>query len=245
MLIENKFFFLSLPRCASTSFMASCIKFNLKIKHYNKELDLESQKIYNKIDINNFNINEFQYHFQHNHEPINYLKKKFGNQYEIISVNRNKYERFFSLWKHVLHQIDRYEDKYISNICKNFNNEELLFYKNYDLLNQNNINTIVELFIKKYNLNKISEHGKRMFRILIRPYYTYHLNDPNIIWFDYNKLGDLENWVSNKLNIDFTLEKINSSKDYECELKLNNDFKKNYDVIYEIYDEHKNEKTVI
>lgn len=39
MLVENKFLFISLPRCASTSFYISCIKNELDIQHYNDFID--------------------------------------------------------------------------------------------------------------------------------------------------------------------------------------------------------------
>lgn len=39
MLIENKLLFISLPRCASTSFYISCIKNELDIQHYNDFID--------------------------------------------------------------------------------------------------------------------------------------------------------------------------------------------------------------
>ena len=34
MLVENKFLFVNLPRCASTSFHISCLRSGFKIEHY-------------------------------------------------------------------------------------------------------------------------------------------------------------------------------------------------------------------
>lgn len=59
MFIEDSFFYISLPRCASTSFMASCIKHNLSIRHLNQQYDIENQILTQKKDINRINFNEF------------------------------------------------------------------------------------------------------------------------------------------------------------------------------------------
>jgi hypothetical protein len=80
---------------------------------------------------------------------------------------------------------------------------------------------------------------------LITPYSYYHQHNTNIIWFDFNELHKLEDWVSNKLNIDFKLSKINSNKIYNSNLILNDEFKEKYDSIYSKYDEIKNVKTMI
>ena len=47
MLVENKFLFISLPSCASTSFYISCIKNELDIQHYNDFIDIQRNQIKN------------------------------------------------------------------------------------------------------------------------------------------------------------------------------------------------------
>jgi len=244
MLIENKFFFISLPRCASTSFMGSCMEHGLEIKHVHEEYDIDNQlKKMNKK--NGINFNYFQQEFAHIHESVKDLKLKFGNQYDVISIKRDEHERFISLWKHILHEMFLKEHPDIYDICKNLSLENILFYKSSDLEDNDKIIITINEFITKNKLEKISEYGKNMIDILIRPYSYYHMHDPDIIWFDFNDLSKLENWVSNKLNMNFKLLKINSSKHFDCELKLNDSFKKKYDSIYAIYDLVKTKKTLL
>ena len=59
------------------------------------------------------------------------------------------------------------------------------------------------------------------------------------------KLNELEDWVSNKLKKPFKLEKLNSSKHIECNLKLTNNFIKKYNEIYDAYDFKKEIKTLL
>jgi hypothetical protein len=244
MLIENKFIYISLPRCASTAFMASCVKENLDIKHYNDNYNIDNQLIYTQYDnINQINFQNFDKDFAHGHEPIPRLKHKFGYQYDIISVRRNKYERFISLWKHVLKKFDESNNVDTVNKLSNLTIDELLFYKTNDLQSEDSVEEIIEIFIKKYKLN-IGEIGKTMLRVLIFPYSKWHNHDPDIIWFDFNELYKLEEWVSIKLNMDFKLIKMNSSNHFECNLTLNDVFKEKYDSIYLPYDEIKNVKTL-
>ena len=61
-------------------------------------------------------------------------------------------------------------------------------------------------------------------------------NNQNIIWFDFNEMDKLENWVSEILKKPFKLHSINSSKQMECKITLNDEFKKKYDSIYNYYD---------
>ena len=244
MLVENKFIYISLPRCASTAFMASCVKQNLDIKHYNNNYNMDNQLIYTQYDnINQINFQDFEKEFAHNHERVVGLKQKFGYYDDIISVRRNKYERFISLWKHILKKFYGYNNLDAVNKLSNLTIDELLFYETNDLQSEKSVEEVIEIFIKTYKLT-INEVEKEMLRILIYPYSRWHNHDPNIIWFDFNELYKLEEWVSNKLNIDFKLININSSQYFESNLILNNEFKEKYDSIYLPYDEVKSVKTL-
>jgi hypothetical protein len=55
----------------------------------------------------------------------------------------------------------------------------------------------------------------------------------------------LEEWVSNKLGIEFKLEQSNSSKHFDSKLSLNEAFIKKYNEIYDIYDTPKVVKTLL
>lgn len=247
MLVENKFIYISLPRCASTAFMASCVKQNLDMKHYNSIYNINNQL----VDINNRLINngydsenliDFDGKFAHAHESIRLLKEKFGYYYDVISVRRNKYERFISLWKHVLKKFYEYDLNTFNKLSK-FTMDEILSYETSDLRSEETIKDVVEIFIKKNKLN-VDKKTKIMLKILITPYSNWHNHDSNIIWFDFNQLDKLEEWVSNKLNMNFKLINLNSSNHFDSKLILNDEFKEKYDSIYLPYDEIKSVKTL-
>ena len=75
------------------------------------------------------------------------------------------------------------------------------------------------------SLDKTNKFLKEFIRTLISPKSWFHNNDPNIIWFDIDKIYELENWVSNITNTEFKLEKINESNKIDCNLKLNRKIK--------------------
>jgi hypothetical protein len=84
-----------------------------------------------------------------------------------------------------------------------------------------------------------------MLDILFTPVVELTNNDPKIIWFDIDNLGELENWVSKELNVDFKMEKINSSKHFNSVIEINEDFKQRYDNLYSEFDQRKLNKTLI
>lgn len=244
MLVENKFIYVSLPRCASTAFMASCVKHNLDIKHYDNKYNMNNQLIYSKYNnISEIHFEDFDKKFSHNHEPIRLLKEKFGYHYDVISVRRNKYERFISLWKFLLKKFHEYNQLDTVNKLSNLTMDEILSYKTTDLQSSESIKKVVEIFIKNYKL-KLDVPHKTLLKILITPYSNWHNHNPDIIWFDFNELYKLEEWVSNKLNMDFKLMNLNTSQHFDSKLELNDEFKEKYDSIYLPYDEIKNVKTL-
>ena len=81
--------------------------------------------------------------------------------------------------------------------------------------------------------------------IALTPYSHYHNFDKRIIWFNFKELDKLENWVSNKLELDFKLEKINSSQHFDCNLKLNESFIKKYNEVFDRFDLQKDKITLI
>ena len=244
MLVENKFIYVSLPRCASTSFKVSCLNQNLKIKHLKKDYDVETQnKKYNvdmtKIDYTHFEI----FPFYHGHESISELRNKFGHSYDIISVKRDKYDRFISLWGHFLNSLYVIKDTDTFEKCLNLTMNDIFFYKTNDLQSSDSITQQVEIFVKNFKLDNIGKLAMEILKVFITPYSKWHNHDPNIIWFDFNELYKLEEWVSKKLDINFKLTKLNSSKHFQPNLLLNDEFKEKYNSIYLPYDEIKNVKT--
>lgn len=244
MLVENKFIYISLPRSASTSFMASCVQQKLNMKHLIDEYNIEKQIKRWGYDINNIDFEQFEKFFDHVHEPVNLLREKFGFSYDVISVRRNKYERFVSLWKHILRMLEFKEDMDTLKKCSNLTMNEILSHTTNDLQTFESIQDYIEIFVKRHKLNNITDYGKQMLKTFFSPYSKLHLHDSKIIWFDFNELNKLEDWVSEKLNVKFKLIQMNSSQYMECNLVLNDEFKEKYDSIYYYYDEIKNMKTL-
>jgi vacuolar-type H+-ATPase subunit I/STV1 len=67
----------------------------------------------------------------------------------------------------------------------------------------------------------------------------------NIIWFEFDELNKLEEWVSTTLEKPFILHSVNSSKHIDSKITLNDDFIRKYDSIYDYYDLPKLNKTII
>jgi hypothetical protein len=244
MLVDNKFFYISLPRCASTAFQISCIINNIKIQHAFNEIDEIIHLRNTSLDIQTLkNI------IPHKHESCSDLFNKFGNDYEIISVKRDRYDRFISCWEHIIHELENALEYDIANILKKLDENDILYFSSEDISNTHSMNLLVESFIQKYSIEVKTNFAKLylpiMLAILFNAISEWHQHNPNIIWFDFDKLYELEKWVSNKLEKPFKLERINTSKHIECNLKLSDNFIEKYNKIYDSYDFRKDKKTLI
>ena len=122
---------------------------------------------------------------------------------------------------------------------------DILFYNSENLVNLKDKINIIKRIVDNKKFKDINPQISTMVNILITPPSQYHNNDPRIKWFDFKKLNELEDWVSNKLKKPFKLEKLNSSKHIECNLKLTNNFIKKYNEIYDAYDFKKEIKTLL
>lgn len=244
MLIDNKFFYISLPRCASTAFQISCIKNNINIQHARYGVD----KLIESIDKSG-DIQKLKEDIPHYHESCSELFNRFGNNYEIISVKRDRYRRFISCWEHVIHELEIRNEYDIANILKELDENTVLHYTSNDILDISSMDSMVTSFIKKYSIEPKTDFAKVYLPVMLHIQFNaiseWHEHNPNIIWFDFDKLYELEEWVSNKLGKPFKLERLNSSKHIECNLKLTDNFIKKYNKIYDSYDFRKDKKTLI
>ncbi len=240
MLVDNKFLYISLPRCASTSFMITCIKNDIQLNHFDTNLDVELKKI-NK----NLNSEELSNQLLHAHERCRDLTNKFGNKFDIISVKRNRYQRFISTWEHIIDILDKFGDYEASNTFKQLDESVVLGYDKSELIDEESLLKHISSFLNENNITSSIDMITHMLRFQFLPMSYWHNNHPNIIWFDFDKLYELEEWVSDKLGKQFRLEKSNSSKHIECNLKLTNNFIKKYDEIYNTYDFVKTKKTIL
>jgi len=241
MLIDNKFIYLSLPRCASTAFHISCLRNGLNVKHANQTSD----KLLKKFNLNDLTNMDIVYQINHFHETITSLKKSFGNEYDIISVKRNKYERFISYFNHCIGELKRNGNMDLSNKFLELTTDEILFYKTDDLIDKNSKINLINIFLKNIGYFKYNETLESLLLPMVSPMSVYHNNDPKIIWFDFNKLDEMENWVSQKTLKIFKLEIFGSSKEYKSKINVDYNFIKKYDEIYDYYDIFKKQKTLI
>jgi len=241
MLVDNKFIYLSLPRCASTAFFISCIRRNINIKHANSFSDT----MLNNIDLSNLTNTQAVYQINHFHEKIISLKKKFGEKYDIISVRRNKYERFISYFNHCIRELKRNGNLELSNKLSQATYDDIFFYKTNDLIDKNSKIEILKTFLKNIGYDKYNEKLNSLLLPIFTPISVYHNNDPKIIWFEFNKLTEMEKWVSEKIQKDFKLEIFGSSKEYKSKIIITDTFIEKYDEIYNYYDNFKNNKSLI
>lgn len=236
MLVDDKFIIILIPRCATTSFVASCQKYNIPTKTGRSDIGG-----YDRI------INHTTKQFTHFHDNISFLTSKFGNDYPIIAVKRNKYDSFISLWKMILHVLKEYhnEIKLVETLSKMKAEDIFFFDKNEYYLNDiRELDKLSRMFFTKKNI-PYTEDILNYIQLLYMPKSYFHNFDKRIIWFDFNKLNELEDWVSNKLNMEFKLEDINSSKEVISELKNDMHFKERFDYIYSKYEIIKENRTLI
>jgi len=240
MLVDNKFIFISLPRCASTSFLITCVKSGITLKHVNKKVDKEILQIDRNLD-----NEEMADAIMHGHEKIEDLSSLFNNNLDFISIKRDRHERFISLWKHVIDEVHRIKDFKTYEKFKKLGLDDLLDFRSNDLVG-NNIHDLIARILKENNIEYgLLDYIKNMLFILYKPTSYWHNHDPRIKWFDIKDLSVLEDWVSNKIERKFSLEKINSSQHFQCSIDLNEKFIERYNSIYDTFDFPKSKNTII
>ena len=132
MLIDNKFFYLSLPRCASTAFHYSCILNDVDVQTHNGEWETANAD----IDFKSIDKSTLMNYIYHGHESIVDLQNKFGVEYPVIAVKRQRHERFYSLYKHVLFDLQRMGFHRIYDVFSKMTLDELFFFTKDDILNK-------------------------------------------------------------------------------------------------------------
>jgi hypothetical protein len=235
MLVDNKFIIILIPRCATTSFVSSCQEYNIPTKS-------------GLSDVGGYDtsISFVTKRFTHWHCNISQLTSKLGNDYPIIAVKRNQHDLFISLWKIILRNLSEHflKTELVEKLSKLKIDDILFFGKNeYSLISDTE--RLTKMFFIKNNIPHDKILFKYMSSLLYKPPSYWHNFDKRIIWFDFNQLNELENWVSNKLDMDFKLKNINSSKKVISELKNDEYFRQKFDYIYSKYEIIKENKTMI
>jgi hypothetical protein len=70
-------------------------------------------------------------------------------------------------------------------------------------------------------------------------------DNSKILWFDINRLDELNEWVSKTIGRKFKLESSNSSQNFNCLIDINDSFKEKYDNLFNIFEKRKINKTLI
>ena len=240
MLVDKKFYYVSLPRCGSTSFHFSCLRQHIPIQTLSEEVDLE----YQSINLNDFTNEELASKHEHRHETLISLQEKFGDKYPIIAVKRDTHDTFISLWKHIIYQVNLHYPE-LSETFSKFTIDDVLFFAPDAIsIDFTEMQKLADEFLKRNNI-EWRWYLANIMITLYTPKSFWHANDNRIIWFDFDKLNEMEEWISTKLERPFKLENFNSSKHIETEIKLDDYFKNRYNAIYDIYDIRKSNKTLI
>ena len=245
MLVDNKFLYMSLPRCGSTSFHYSCIVNGLNINSLDTRADFDNSK----IDFNSIDESDIMNFIKHEHSPLSELQNKFGYDLPIIAVNRNKYERFYSLYKHIIFDLERIGTKDLSYKFSNFTLDELFFFNTNDIMTRQSRHHIINKHL--FNIMPELEYDEsyryinNIIDILLTPISHWHIHHKNIIWFNIDEMHKLEEWVSDITNIEFKLKHVNSSSFIETDIKLDTKFMLKYDSIYQYYESPKSNKSII
>jgi hypothetical protein len=241
MLVDKKFYYISLPRCGSTSFHFTCLRQRIPIQTLSKDVDLQ----YQSINVDDFTNEELSTNYLHMHEPLSTLQERFGKDYPVIAVRRDRHETFISLWKHII-EIIRLEYKQdIYEKFSKFTIDDVLFFKQSTFLaDYSKIEELSIEFLKRNNI-EYKWYLSNLMIILYTPKSIWHGDNKDIIWFDFDKLNEMEDWVSSKLERPFKLENFNTSQHVESNIKLNDYFKSKYNLIYDIHDIRKSNRTLV
>lgn len=243
MLIDKKFIYLSLPRCGSTSMLVSCLKEKIEVEYCDYFVNKTQINTIENINIDKIDENILSAHLLHGHEPINHLEEKFGYGFDVIAVKRNKYNRFISLWQHIIDLTIKSGDIISAEKMMKMDETHIL---NFEVTtDKEEIQFLIKKFIQD---NELSIHNVYLItnlKHLFIPLSDYHKFYKKIIWFDIENLSEMEMWISNKLGKKFKLLKVNSSNKIECNLKLSESFKQAYDKVFSDFDEPKTSKTFL
>lgn len=212
MLVDNKFIFISIPRCATVSFERTCISNKL-------ELDFNPHMLATK-QLKNSGIPSY-----HSHTQYSTYKEIYGDKFPIITITRNPVDRFISGWKYILLEVQRLDESLYDRLTK-LTNDEFMFYflkyfKNLKFTEDN-----VQEFFNEFVSNlKLTRNLLVKFKTILLDNSYWTENADEIIYFNFeNQIPQLEQWVSEKCNIDFKLLHTNDTKQVELSLVKNQRF---------------------
>ena len=214
MVINDKIAFIPIPKNASWSVEDTCVGYKLDLKYPNV---LWENSIRMDVKIST----------KHIHSTVHQLLDKFGNKIEYIAIIRNSTDRLISAWKYFISSIEQIlNNEMVSNKIKKFDNHFLMEFikENYlqlascyhsTYLSEDLIITLVKKMGIYNNLN-INNKFKKDFSAHILSFisqYQWVLNDSvKVRQFDFERLNEFEDYMSNQLDIDFKLIHQNKTK---------------------------------
>lgn len=220
MLIENKFLFLKIPRTGTTSFERSCFLAKLEVKYPTEQLLTHKRAATGNSPL------------RHSHEPVSQIREVFGYDYPIIAVKRDKLDRFISAWKYCIKELEKV-DQEAAQILSQVDNKsfieawiEIIGYSA-EVSEVEKITTFINYLVGRpipFNLNFYS-----IFSQTLSGPSRWHENDPSIIYFDFNNLDKLEEYVKETVDSSFELIISNHTKDQKTKLTPSEDLIKFYD----------------
>jgi hypothetical protein len=163
---------------------------------------------------------------RHIHTKVQSLIKTFGDDLEYVCIIRNSTDRFISAWKFFITQSAQVLDSFTLNKMKNKNNDFIInFIKtNYnDFINTYGDKNVKEkFFLKLIDELEFPEELKKdnkfidSFSLHILTFisqYNWILNDTvKVKKFHFDRIQEFENYMSEKLNVDFKLSHENQTK---------------------------------
>jgi hypothetical protein len=163
---------------------------------------------------------------RHIHTTVQSLIKTFGDDLEYVCIIRNSTDRFISAWKFFITQSAQVLDSFTLNKMKNKNNDFIInFIKtNYnDFINTYGDKNVKEkFFLKLIDELEFPEELKKddkfidSFSLHILTFisqYNWILNDTvKVKKFHFDRIQEFENYMSEKLNVDFKLSHENQTK---------------------------------
>ena len=213
MVINDKVVFIPIPKNASWSMEHTCVEYGFDLKYpskiwenYLKSEDASTQK--------------------HLHSTLSDLIERFGTNFEFICIIRDSTDRFISAWKYFIEAMVLSINDTLGEKIKNVGNDfvmdfikqnHLEFRKAYNSLESRQsllIKLVDELGIsKEYHIDKgfVERYSVHIFSFVSQ--YQWITNDKvDVKKFNFNKLTDLEEYLSKKLDVEFKLIHKNKSE---------------------------------
>jgi|LakMenE01Jun11ns_1017448.scaffolds.fasta_scaffold9927841_3 hypothetical protein len=206
MVIDDKVVFIPIPKNASWSMEHTCVEYEFDLKYPSKIWENQLKSDYKNTE-------------KHLHSTINDLLERFGTNFEYIAIIRDSTDRFISAWKYFVEAMVNSINSTLGEKIKNVGNEFIInFIKENHLEFCNAYNSLESrksLLIKlvdKLGISKeypidggfIERYTVHIFSFVSQ--YQWITNDKVIVkQFDFNNLKELEDYMSNKFNVDFKL----------------------------------------